>query len=85
MDPLEQDAIEVLTPVAEYGLGLLFPAIPAPVWAAVFAGIKNGKLTTAAFEAFLAEYGLQIYTTAQPGDVTPIYPTDKNSGVQQQT
>jgi hypothetical protein len=83
---LEQDAVEVLTPVAEYGLGLLFPAIPAPVWVAIFAGIKSGKLTTAAFEAFLAEHGLKTYDapTDYP-DAPPQTQTSSNLEITQQT
>jgi hypothetical protein len=82
---LEQDAVELLAPAAAVALGLMFPGIPAIVWSTIFAGVKNGDLTAAAFNAFLAEHGLKVYTTEQPGDVTPIYPVDKNSGVQQPT
>jgi len=85
MNNLEKDAVEVLAPAASYALGLLFPAIPQVIWSTIFAALKNGDLTAAAFDAFLAEHGLKVYTTAEPGDVTPIYPTDKNSGVQQPT
>jgi hypothetical protein len=85
MTNLEEEAVEILAPAASFAMGLMFPAIPAVVWSTIFAALKNGDLTRAAFDAFLAEHGLKVYTEAQPGDVTPIYPIDKNSGVQQQT
>jgi hypothetical protein len=83
MDALEADVIAVLTPAAAYGLGLLFPAIPPAVWSAIFTALKNGDLNAAALCAFLAEHNIKVYTTDQPGDVTPIFPIQKNSGVNQ--
>jgi hypothetical protein len=81
MNALEQHVVEVLAPTASYLLGLMFPAVPQVVWATIFAALKNGDLSAAAFDTFLAEHNLKVYTTAQPGDVTPMYPVDKNSGV----
>jgi hypothetical protein len=83
MDPLEKDAITILGPVAAYGLGLMFPAIPAGVWLAIFAALKNGDLNAAAFDAFLAEHGLKTYSTpADYPDAAPQVQTPNNLGDQ---
>ena len=87
VNALEKDAFEILAPAAAVALGLMFPAIPGrSLDKAIFVAIKNGDLTAARHSMhFLAEHDLKIYTTQQPGDVTPIYPVDKNSGVKQPT
>jgi ABC-type amino acid transport substrate-binding protein len=84
MDPLEKDAITILRPVAAYGLGLMFPAIPAGVWLAIFAALKNGDLNAAAFDAFLAEHGLKTYAALNDfPDPPPQTQTPNNLGVNQ--
>jgi len=62
MNALESDAIEVLTPVAVYGLGMLFPMIPPAVWSTIFAALRSGDLDAAALDAFIAEHNLKIYS-----------------------
>jgi hypothetical protein len=84
MDALEKDAVEIIAPVAAYGLGLMFPAIPAGVWAAIFTALKNGDLNAAAFDAFLVEHDLKAYSA--PSDYPESPPqnqTANNLGVNQ--
>jgi hypothetical protein len=84
MDALEKDAIAILAPAAAIGLGLMFPAIPAAVWSAIFAALKNGDLTAAAFDAFLAEHGLKAYAElSDEPDAPPEIETPSNLIVEQ--
>jgi hypothetical protein len=81
---LEEDAVAILAPAASFALGLMFPAIPAVVWSTIFAALKNGDLTRAAFDAFLAEHGLKTYSapTDYP-DAPPQSQTPNNLEIKQ--
>jgi hypothetical protein len=68
-------------PVLAWGLSLAVPAIPQSIWLAIINAVLSGNVTLAHLEEFLKAHGVKVYATEQPGDLTPIYPEGKNSGL----
>lgn len=72
--PLLSPEAAKLIPVAAWGLSLLCPAVPAPIWSAVLLAVDNGDVDLAAIEAFCALHGIKTYS--EPKD----FPSENNKG-----
>lgn len=76
MNATEQKAFELALPLIQYGLQLLLPEVPAPVWTFLFAAIKAGDgITADQIRAELKNAGVTVSYT--PADFPEEPPGDK--------